>query len=211
MEMGISILAALTDQLPGGGLQLRTGGGQMWAATAAANKSCWLTLPGQLFYSYIWNPGTSSTLLTDEWCLLRQASWSHWKVLPLPPASFSRYCLSLTNNCPSPQHANTWCDLCVAHQLTCFLWCMDVVESSLAHTVSSACPPPLEMLKSQTRAFNFPSGWKWWYESILAHKESTGWRPLAFWEFFLGNFWGFGLFCFKPMIKERRQIMKALP
>ena len=62
--------------------------------------------------------------LMNDACL-GQSILKPLKALPVSPASFSRYCLSLTN-CPSPQHANTWHDLCVAHELTSFHWYTDV-------------------------------------------------------------------------------------
>lgn len=85
------------------------------------------------------------------------------KVLPLSPASFSRYCLSLTNNCPSPQHANTWCDLCVAHQLTCFLWCTDVKKLFNPHYLF--CLPT--SLRDAEKAKHMLSWLPFWLEVVI--------------------------------------------
>ena len=71
MERGIFILAELTVQLPRASISSwGRGEDRSGSESAAANKSNWMTLPWQFFYPQIWNPGTSSILLTDEWCLL---------------------------------------------------------------------------------------------------------------------------------------------
>lgn len=193
------------------------GEGGFGSELAAAYKNNWLTIPWQFFYSHIWTPRPASVLLTNEWYLLRvrhlegieSSNWCPCSFLRMLSASYQ-----VTPPSSQPWHPPTTQTHTHTHSILCVIsLCLRSTKLSqfpdtekLLH-LPLLLPSPLETLNSLILAFLAPllagSGtMKFW--QIKNKRETRGsLLPGSF-------FWRIGFCLFLSLIKDRRQIRKAL-